>query len=159
MKDKRILIASIGTALVGGGIFFLVRKLSKDNQFAELMLAIRTDQAEQTGELSYLKAFDPTFYNQKDSLGRSRILYTTANADKLVDKIHAAVKGIGTDEAAINSSYSSIENQQKMSQVAARYLSRHGKNLLDVLTSELNTKERSTLFSIIKSKPEMQFTN
>jgi hypothetical protein len=160
MKHREIVIASVGTLIIGGAAFYGVRKLVKNREFSELMLSIKEDQAQQAGQLSYLKAFDPTFVDQSTG-GKSITLYTTARVETLVDTLHKAVHpvlfGLGTDEKTIFATYTAIENQKKMSQLAKRYQAKYGVNLLADLTGDLDTSERQQLFSIVANKPEVQY--
>ena len=157
MKNQKIIVATVGTALIGGAIYLAVRKIVKNNEFAELMLSIKQDEAQAKGQLSYLKAFDPKFVDEPDPLKRKVLLYTTAKVETLVDGLKKALKGLGTDEKAIYSIYNLIESQKKMSQVAKRYGIKNDKTLLTALTDDLDEGERKQLFGIAANKPEVQF--
>jgi hypothetical protein len=160
MKNRQVLIASVGTAIIGGSAYLGVRTLIRNREFAELMLSIKEDQAQQAGELSYLKAFNPAWVDQSTS-GRAISLYTTARVETLCETLHDAIHpfffGLGTDDKTIYGTYTSIENQKKMSQIAKRYQAKYGLNLLEDITGDLNTAERQQLFSIIANKPEIQY--
>jgi multidrug efflux pump subunit AcrB len=161
MNKTQILIASSGTAAVGGLIYLLLRDARRQNQFNELMLTIQESKAESGGDISYLNAFKPG-YEKESTSGKKIILYTTAKVDQIVDAIYEAFKNrplklSGTDEEALYTIYSNIENQKKMAQVATRYQSRHGESLIDKINSELNKNERTRLFVIIKNKPAIQY--
>jgi hypothetical protein len=162
MNKKQIIIATSGTALIGGIIFLILRNAKRQNQFGELMLTLEESKAQSGGDLGYLNAFKPGYEKQSEG-GKKIIIYTTAKVEQLVDALNEAFKNrplklSGTDEDAIYSIYNNIENQKKMAQVANRYQIKYDKSLIDKINSELNQNERSRLFAIVKNKPAVQYT-
>jgi hypothetical protein len=156
-ETKKILFVAAGSAIVGGVAFFIVRKITNNNKFAELMLTIHEGEAEQVGDISGLKALDPTYYNEPMG-GKAIVLYKAAKLQELSDALYEAFKGIGTRDKKIYAIYTGIENQKKMSQVANAYAVKYGETLISRLIKELDEKERSSLYKIVKSKPEYQIS-
>jgi putative cell wall-binding protein len=156
MKAKELIIAGGGTAIVGGLIYFFLHKAKQQSSFNELLLVLEENKAETAGNLGYLNAFQAGF-EKTSSNGKRVILLTTAAVESDVDTLYTAMKGWGTDEDAIYNTYSGIQSQRKMAQLATRYAAKYGENLLDRINSELNNNERTKLFNIVKSKPIDQF--
>lgn len=156
-KKRGIIIATFGTAALAGVIYLIIRKIKNDNKFADLMLSIQQGAAQEKGDIGYLKAFDPKYF-QEPMGGKAIILYKAAKLQELVDALQKAMKGAGTKETKINSIYAGIENQKKMSQVANAYAVKYGKPLIDKLKSELLENERETLFKLVAGKPLYQLS-
>ncbi|MDD4970764.1 MAG: hypothetical protein PHT07_15160 [Paludibacter sp.] len=161
MNKKQLLIATGGTALLGGAIYYFLHKAKQQNEFNELLLILEQSKAEAAGDLGYLNALKPGY--ESEPMGGVRItLYTTAKIEEIVDALNDAFKNkvlklSGTDEEAIYSIYRKIESQKKMAQIATRYGIKYGTSLIDKFNSELNKNERTKLFNIIKTKPVVQF--
>lgn len=150
-------MASAGTAILGGFTYLLIRKIVNNNKFADLMLFIQEGQAQEKGEIGYLKAFDIKWYDTPDPQKRAIIKYTTAKVNELVDKLYKASTRLMTDENTIYSIYNSMESMKKMAQVAKAFGIKYGISLLDRLTNALDKSEKKKLFAIIATKPDVQF--
>jgi hypothetical protein len=153
---KGIIVATIGTAVLGGAIFLVIRKVRNNAKFTDLMLAIQQGAAQQEGKLDYLKAFSPVYYNTPDPKKRPILLYKAAKVEELITKLEKASPVLFTDENTIYSIYNSIESQKKMSQIANAYAIKYGQSLLERLTKALDEGEREKLFAIAAGKPDVQ---
>ena len=118
----------------------LIKSPKKKKQEAEQKAAVN---AVRTSEY-----FNPKLYKEKvfKQLGAN-----TANF--YAQQLHKAVRGAGTDEELIFSTFSKFFNKCNISEVAASYFLQYGRDLRADLLSDLNDKEVVQLTELINQLP------
>lgn len=110
------------------------RSLAEQNAAVDMM---RTDEY-----------FDPAYYRSQKfkSIGSNA-------ANLYAQQIRKALRGIGTDEEMIYSTFGKLFNRCNVSEVAASYFLQYGNSLQTDLLNDLNKKEIAELMNIINEMP------
>ena len=78
----------------------------------------------------------------------------SGQAQVYAETLRKAIRGLGTDEEAIYSIFSRLENKSQITEIATVYRSKYGKDLLTDLLNDLTDKEKAKLMSIINNLPK-----
>lgn len=78
----------------------------------------------------------------------------SGQAQVYAETLRKAIRGLGTDEEAIYSIFSRLENKSQITEIATVYRSRYGKDLLTDLLNDLTDKEKAKLMIIINKLPQ-----
>jgi len=84
-------------------------------------------------------------------IAAEQITLTPAQAENYAGKLHEAMKGWGTDEDAIYEVFTNLSTKGDLLYVIKTFGVRGGMTLVQWITAELNSKERTKLNSIIAS--------
>lgn len=120
------------------------------------------ENVKQLTSVEGVKLFDPALY--KNSQYGYAYLVPQDQANKWADKIFDAFGFVnfsqkmiwdwfGDNEEQIYSVFRDITSQIQISQISDAYATRYSRDLLGDINSNLNDKEKSFLWNIIKNKP------
>lgn len=70
-------------------------------------------------------------------------------ANLYAEKLHQAMRGLGTDEEMIYSTFGTLRNKGQISEIASQYFLKYKRDLRTDILNELNKKEVSILMDII----------
>ena len=106
------------------------------------------EKAEALTELRTSDYFSPDYYKNKKfkSIGVNA-------ADSYAVKLRKAVRGAGTDEESIYSTFGKLFNKCNISEVAERYYMKYKNDLQTDLLNDLTEKETLNLINIINALP------
>lgn len=92
--------------------------------------------------------FKPSYYKDKKfkSIGSN-------SANQYSQLLHKAIRGLGTDENAIYSTFGKLYNKTNISEIAESYNLQYGKDLQTDLLNDLTDKEITKLMNIINGLP------
>jgi len=76
-------------------------------------------------------------------------------ADLYAEQLRKAVRGLGTNEERIYSTFSKLKCKANISEVAARYYLKFRRDLRTDILNDLNDKEKVLLLGIINQMPEL----
>ena len=79
----------------------------------------------------------------------NNVTLTTSEATGLCSKLYTAMKGWGTDEEAIYEVFSKVSSASDVLLLIKTFGIKDGKTLIEWITSELNSSERSKLNQIL----------
>ena len=95
---------------------------------------------------------DEVIKNANTEIDRSKITITDTQVNSIVSKIHAAMKGWGTNEKAVYSTFELIGSRSDLLQVQKVFGVRNGKTLEEYLYSELSQEGIDKINQILASK-------
>lgn len=78
-----------------------------------------------------------------------RVTITPSLANDYADKLYAAMKGLGTDEDAVYEVFSHLQSRSDVLYLIRTFSVRNGRTLVEWITSELNSTERTRLNVIL----------
>lgn len=82
-------------------------------------------------------------------INAGNVSLTQASAETLCQKLYSAMKGIGTDEDAIYEVFASLTSRSDIYFLIRTFGCKNGKTLIEWITSELNSSERTHLNEIL----------
>jgi hypothetical protein len=99
-------------------------------------------------DLRGVEQFDVTYLGKKKDY---KTLSSTAIS--YADILKKAIRGLGTDEEAIFSVFSRLNNKDNISEIALVYKNKYERDLLNDLLNDLTDKEKAQLMTIINQLP------
>ncbi len=99
-------------------------------------------------DLRTMEQFNPSF---KDTNVFTKVGLNFSN--DAAEKLHKAIRGLGTDEESIYSTFATFKNKGNISEVASQYLLRYKRDLRTDILNELTKKEVPLLMDIINGLP------
>lgn len=111
----------------------------------------RREEAAQTQAVEDLRTedfFDPAYYKTK----KFKSIGTNA-ANLYAQYIRKAVRGMGTDEELIFTTFGKLYNKCNVSEVAERYMMQYKRDMQTDLLNDLTKKEATALMNIINTLP------
>jgi hypothetical protein len=132
-----IVLVIVYKLLSAVGIIKTAKRKRSDKEQSEAIKMLRTDEY-----------FDPTYYSGKKfkSIGGNA-------ANLYAQNLRRAIRGIGTDEEMIYSTFGKLYNKCNVSEVASSYLLQYKRDLQADLLDDLTKKEIATLMNIINGLP------
>lgn len=127
-------------------VVFLVYKLAGKIGLVKTREQKEKDKAVESLTLS--EYFNPSYYKNKSAkpLGNSI-------ADSFAKDIRKALKGFGTNEDLIYSTFAKLKNKVNISELADTYNIKYKADLKADIMNDLNDKEKAKLMFIINSLP------
>jgi len=136
--------------LVGGviAIFIILRVLRTGRRRTKQVSKADAEKAIQN--LRTLEQFNPDF-----QLNKSFARITDNGADLYAEELRKAVRGFGTNEERIYSTFSKLKNKANISEIATRYYLKFRRDLRTDILRDLNNKEKVILYNIIMKLPNI----
>ena len=128
--------------LAAVGLIKTPAKKREENEEASAMTMIRTDEY-----------FDPLYIQKNNLIGQHKSLGANAGIQYAQD-LRAALKGAGTDEEAVFTTFGKLYNKINVSEVSGRYLVQYNRDLRTDLLNDLSASEVTTLMNIINGLPD-----
>lgn len=151
-KDKIIIFSTIG----GLGIAFLIyNKMRKRILYDEIFRSIGGSAI----KFEDSDVWSPNFLIRIKATNRPYAEYSQKVVNEFAEKLHEAMKGIGTNENDIISVFTTINSKVGVAQVSSFYNAKYGKDLKNDLEGELSKNYLSRLGQIIASKPDVIYLN
>ena len=136
--------------IIGGLIVLLiiVRVLRTGKRKAKEIK--KEDKIQAVQDLRTMEYFNPDFKVDKifNPIGDNA-------ADLYAEQLRKAVRGLGTNEERIYSTFSKLKCKANISEVAARYYLKFRRDLRTDILNDLNDKEKVLLLGIINQMPEL----
>ena len=136
--------------IVGGLIVLLiiVRILRTGKRKAKEIK--KEDKIQAVQDLRTMEYFNPDF-----KVGKIFNPIGDNAADLYAEQLRKAVRGLGTNEERIYSTFSKLKCKANISEVAARYYLKFRRDLRTDILNDLNDKEKVILLGIINQMPEL----
>lgn len=93
--------------------------------------------------------FSPLYWKKQTNAK----VFTVASSAPMVQTIHSALSGIGTDESALFSVFQGCKYRTQVSWLADIYQKTFGHSMLADITDDLNDDELGSLFNLVKRLP------
>lgn len=140
-----------GLYLIGGLIMlFIVYKVMTGLGLIKTGQKKREDYKKETSlsDLRTMEQFNPSY---KDTNVFTKVGLNFSN--DAAEKLHKAIRGIGTDEESIYTTFATFKNKGTISEVASQYLLKFKRDLRTDILNELTKKEVPILMDIINTLP------
>ena len=148
-KDNIMQIIYIVVGLIV--LFIIMRVLKRTGILGKSRRVVKKeDKAKSIQDLRSMEQFNPDY-----KLNKTFTPIGDNAADLYAETLRKAMKGIGTDEESIYSTFSKLKCKANISEVSARYYLKFRRDLRADILDEINDKEKIILFDIINKLPQM----
>ncbi len=126
----------------------LIRFKTKDEkQASKVKKEVKSEKKVITTTVNRSDWFNPALWSQ----GSKSKLLPEQTARDYASIIRKAIKGLGTDETAINGIFRKLTDKIQVSQIAFFYQSTNNRDLATDLTNDLSKKELQIMYEIIEN--------
>lgn len=143
-SNKIISVAMILGLLV---VMFIVYKIL--GGLGLIKTAAKKKQEQAVEDIRTLEYFNPDLYK-----GKSFKSIGTNAASQYAEDIRKAIRGVGTNEELIYSTFNKLYNKLNISEVADAYGRKYSRDMQSDLLDDLGNKEMATLMELINSLPK-----
>ncbi len=144
MEDK---LKPVIYIVVGVIALYLIIRIMRTQKRRQRQVS-KEDKKIAVSSLRVMEQFNPDY-----QLGKTFAPIGDNAADLYAEQLRKAVKGLGTNEEMIYSTFSKLKNKVNISEIAARYYLKFRRDLRADVLRDLNDKEKAILFVIIKQLP------
>ena len=144
MKNYQIYVLYLAIAIVIG---FLLYKILQ--RFGILKSKKSIEQEKQAESLRMVKQFNPM-----EHVGKSFKQLAPNEVSQYAKDIRKAIRGLGTNEEKVYSTFKKFWNKLNISQVAAYYYQEYKSDMMTDIMNDLKEKEKAILYQIINNLPK-----